>query len=533
MLSYIFLMTAFNLLNKKLLYTLLFEIINVFSFFIIEPLALTFQNKILIPADIPYLYPSLLAVLSNNMKIITIIITIIYFSIIILLIILSIYNLIKMKRSTSVIIILSICIFTFAIFFRSTNLEIWGVDFISFSNRNGIIDTINYRINYDRITNIKHSKEDVLNAVNILKKIENERNYSDIILQNDINSKRDIFLIFLESFYDYSHFTNLFNKDPFPKEYREWADNSRKIAPNDGGGSFNARLAGLTASSPLNPKMQNSKNKYTLPYLLHDMGYTSIALEEAANTYNLKTFLPSIYFDEIVFNIGTANIDAYLNTNIINYKSPIFVYGFTYLGHTGVHITNDFNVESNNKRFINYFSNDDKFKIIETIDNSVMTSIEVLKTRDIILKHSPNALIIFKHDHLYPHLKSIIENSSIDDNIKNNFLNDNTPTPILIWDGTNGAYKAPVNFMPENIPMFIALNAAITNYENSIISLLYKDEIDGIISTYHKFYKVSNDTLVLENDISKDSAIFKYENAQRILSQDIFQGKKYYYELKK
>ncbi len=32
LLSYIFLMIAFNLLNKKLLYTLLFEIINIFSF---------------------------------------------------------------------------------------------------------------------------------------------------------------------------------------------------------------------------------------------------------------------------------------------------------------------------------------------------------------------------------------------------------------------------------------------------------------------------------------------------------------------
>ena len=184
----------------------------------------------------------------------------------------------------------SILIFIFAIFFRKTNLEIWKVDFLFFSNRNGIIDTINYRINYDRITNIKHSKEDVLNAFNILKSFEEKRDYSNLILESSTDNKRDVFLIFLESFYDYSHFTNLFEKDPFPKEYRQWADNSRKISPNDGGGSFNARLAGLTASSPLTPKIQNTKNKYTLTYLLQKLGYTAIALEESGNTYNLNTF---------------------------------------------------------------------------------------------------------------------------------------------------------------------------------------------------------------------------------------------------
>ncbi|MDO7020904.1 hypothetical protein Q5M86_08975, partial [Brachyspira innocens] len=474
---------------------------------------------------------SLLAVLSLKMKIITIVATIIYFSIILLLVSLFIYNLIKMKRSTSIVMVSSILIFIFAIFFRKTNLEIWKVDFLFFSNRNGIIDTINYRINYDRITNIKYSKEDISQAINVLKSFEEKRDYSNLILQSITDNKRDIFLIFLESFYDYSHFTNMFDKDPFPEEYRQWANNSRKISPNDGGGSFNARLTGLTASSPLTPKMQNTKNKYSLPHLLDCNGYYTIALEEADNTYNLNTFLPSIYFDEIVFKLGTTNIDNYLQTNIKNFNSPIFVYGFTTLGHTGVHIDNDLNIASNNENFMNYFSNDDKLKIIETMDNSAMTAIEVIKTRDTILQYYPNALIIFKHDHLYSYLRGIIENSSIDNDIKMSFLNDNAPTPILIWDGTNGAYKAPDNFVPENIPMFIAVNAGVTNYKNSMISLLYKEEIDGFISTYHKYYRITNDTLLLENNIDTTSKIFQYENAQRILSQDIFQGKKYYYDL--
>ena len=79
--------------------------------------------------------------------------------------------------------------------------------------------------------------------------------------------------------------------------------------------------------------------------------------------------------------------------------------------------------------------------------------------------------------------------------------------------------------------MFIAINAGATNYKNSIISLLYKENIDNTISTYHKYYKITNNSLIIENNVDENSDIFKYENAQKILSQDIFQGKKYYYEL--
>ena len=100
-LSFIFLIIAFNLLNKKILLTLLFEAINIFSFFVIEPIALTMQNTIILFNDMPILYPSLLQVLSVKMKIIIIISTIIYFAIIIFLIILFIINLIKKKNGVS------------------------------------------------------------------------------------------------------------------------------------------------------------------------------------------------------------------------------------------------------------------------------------------------------------------------------------------------------------------------------------------------------------------------------------------------
>ena len=69
------------------------------------------------------------------------------------------------------------------------------------------------------------------------------------------------------------------------------------------------------------------------------------------------------------------------------------------------------------------------------------------------------------------------------------------------------------------------------DYTNSVISLLYKEEIDDTISTYNKFYYTTNDSVIDNSEVS-NMMIFKYENAQRILSQDIFQGKKHYYLIK-
>ena len=286
----------------------------------------------------------------------------------------------------------------------------------------------------------------------------------------------------------------------------------------------------MTGSSPLYPKTQIQKISLVLPDLLKNEGYYTVALEEAGNTYNLANFLPAIGFEEAIFGLVENNIKNYINTNFKNLQKPIFIYGFTWLGHTGSHLLNNFNIEGNNKNFINNFKDDNRINIMETLDNSVMTAMEIIKIRDIILKHSPNALIIFKHDHLYPYLRTAIESSSIEDKYKNAFLNDYAPTPILIWNGTNGAYKVSNNFMPENIPMFIAINSGITNYRGSVISLLYKEEIDNMIGSYNNYYYITNDNLAIINQIETNSKIFQYENAQRILSQDIFQGKKFYYE---
>ena len=611
--TYLFVMIAYNLLvyypfnlgnikNIRIILTALFCVVSIFSFFAIESISLTVLSMVILFSDMPNLYSSLITVLPIHLKIITVTVSIIYFSSLLAFVILFIFNIYKIfveRSKIASLVMIAFIIFTvFYLFLKPKNIDIWSIDFVRNAKRNGIINTLNYRINYDRLNNIKPSKELVSDSIKLLKEYESKRDVSKLYLKstknifdnikkieddmhsilieassknsnfiynnenidyeyieqlknnyydvytnfeisitNDLSKieelkkglKRDVYLIFLESFYDYSHFRKLFNKDPFPKEYRKWADSSRKIAPNVNNGSFYARLSGLTGSSPLYPKTQSEKIENTLPDILSKNGYNTITLEEALNTYNLKTFYPSIGFKSQLFGLGTTNINTYLGTNIDNLGSPVFAAGFTILGHTDSHLSNDLNFAENNKKFLDNFEGNDKLHIIETIDNSAMTAINIIEIRDTILKHSPNAIIIFKHDHLYPYLKAIIERSSIDEKIKTNFLNDYKPSPILIWDGTNGAYKANENFTPENIPLFIAANLNV-DYTNSVISLLYKEEIDDTISTYNKFYHTTNDSIIDNSEVS-NMMIFKYENAQRTLSQDIFQGKKHYYNL--
>ena len=85
-------------------------------------------------------------------------------------------------------------------------------------------------------------------------------------------------------------------------------------------------------------------------------------------------------------------------------------------------------------------------------------------------------------------------------------------------------------FPPENIPLFIAVNTKI-NWTNYIISLLYKDKTEGIIRFYNNFYTNENNKII-RIEVSKESLSYKYNYVQRILSEDILRGKKYFNDLK-
>lgn len=534
--SSLFVSLAYYLSNKNKIITVISASLIVFFIFIVQPVGITTQNTPLFFSDIPTLYPALIATLSFPMKALVNAITIVYFSLIALCLIYFIKSTIKTKWYKSVTILFLAAVFVFVLFFKPIEFEMWNINIKKHANRNGIISAMNYRINYEIRNQVSIKEKDVANALTILKELESKRDTTNILLREidgSIENKRDVFIIFLESFYDYSHFISLFDEDPFPKEYRDWAKESAKVGPNTGGGSFYARLTGLTASTPLYPNTLSADLKYMLPHLLRENGYYTLALEEAAITYNLNTFLPRIGFKKVVFGIGSANISEYLRDNLGNLDKPLFVYGFTFLGHTGTY-KEDYKLDANNiKNFINLLDEKDRNILIKTLSTSVATAKEIIKTRNIILEHSSDALIIFKHDHLYPYLDKAIKNSDINDGIKNSFLTTYTPSPILVWDGANGAYKLPHAFSPENIPLFIALNLGVP-YKGTPISLLYKDNINNTIRFYGSIYETnSSGEIELTKDYSNKNIeeVIKYENAHKVLSEDIFKGRKFFYKL--
>lgn len=529
---YLFSLISFYLSNKKLIISYLFIIVAVFSFFAIEPLGITILTKPIFFTDMQDLYPSLIEVLPFYMQIITIAATILYFSSLFAFAIYFLYRLIKIffiDKKKGIILFFIILITTYLSFFRQVKINSIYPNYIERVNKFGIINSISYRISFDRENNkIIANIDNVKNAIELLKEVQNKRDISNLIMPYDYTNKRNVFIIFMESFYDYSHFLELFDEDPFPKEYREWALQSSKVGPNDGNGSLFARLSGLIGTSPIYPKKQKSKVNTALPFLMKNAGYKTIALEECGITFNLDKLFPNIGFEETIFNLGLTNIKNYIKNN--DFEKPLFISGFTFLGHAGSHIKNDFNIFENNKRFYEKINRKDKKVLLETMENSVMAAIDIIETKNIILQKYPDAIIIFKHDHLYPYLAGMIYNSSIDENIKKEFFESYAINPLLIWNGRKGAFKLEDGFPPENIPLFIAVNTKI-NWTNSIISFLYKDKTEGIIRFYNNFYTNENNKIV-QIEVSKESLSYKYNYVQRILSEDILRGEKYFNDLK-
>ncbi len=528
--------------NKSTKITIIFASILSFSIFLIQPVGLSVQNVPLTFFDFFVFYPTLMKISPLYFNIILTLITILYLGLLFLCFFMFIKHFIiflKNKNRQAIFLPLFILVIYLS-FFRAGNMQIWALDFPNIANKYGFINAINSRVKYDKMNTDKISKEEVKNALLLLRKKEANRDISSLITKTTLekqDKKRDVFIIFLESFYDYSHFVSLFDKDPFNQEYRNWANKSAKIGPNTSSGSFFARLVGLTASSPLYPKGQTSSMEGSLPDIMNKNEYNTVAIEEYATTYNLDNFLPSIGFSETTFNIGTANLSSYIKENITNMQSPLFLYAFTYLGHHGsgteyrAEYSND--IVNNASRFIDQFQKKDKDLINAIFSTSLKVADEIIKTRDIILAESPDALIIFKHDHLHPSLPPIIVASEIDEAMKSTFLNSPTPSPILIWDGQNGAYKLPEGFAPENIPLFIAVNANLKEetYKGTPISLLYKDTHEGFTRFYKNIYKIENNN-VIDADINEMeiAELIEYEKAESILSRDIFRGKKYFYK---
>ena len=91
------------------------------------------------------------------------------------------------SKISSLVMTASIMFIIFILFFKPKNIDIWSIDFLRNAERNGIMNTINYRINYDRLNNIKPSKELVLESINLLKEYEAKRDIETLYLKSTKN----------------------------------------------------------------------------------------------------------------------------------------------------------------------------------------------------------------------------------------------------------------------------------------------------------------------------------------------------------
>ena len=147
--SYLFVIISYNLLyykpsfvhlkNHRIIFTILFCVITNFSFFVIEIIALSVLDMVVLFSDMPNLYSSLITVLPIQMKIITIISSIIYFSSLLILLFLFIYNLykmFKMKKLNAIMMMLLIISISYILFLRPNKIEMWSIDFLRNANNN-------------------------------------------------------------------------------------------------------------------------------------------------------------------------------------------------------------------------------------------------------------------------------------------------------------------------------------------------------------------------------------------------------------
>lgn len=384
------------------------------------------------------------------------------------------------------------------------------------------------------------TKNTVEESVSLLKKI--EKNRSQFSIQNSPEKApvklRPIVMIVFESFYDYKDFSPVFGtNDPFPKEYRELMNSNTYTGPNQTFGSFDARVALLTGSYPLTPSRENQK-KYTLPYELKKYGYKTITLESITPTYHLETHYKNWFIDEQNYCVyGNRMNGKGINPNqfqnevikiIQNTPDDIvpFYFGFTFLGHFGsLAFTKYLSDPENIDQYLNYFDTRKNKKMAkELLKAAIFNAERIIFLKNKILEKYPNALIIFKSDHISSELNYNITTSKLPIEIKDKFKTDPANIPLIMIDGTNGLVKLPRGIAPANIPLIILAKAGLP-YKNTILSLLYRETTADTMNIYGQLYNTNNNRLSDSHPMYKK--LEEQNRAIQNISIDLYNGNQY------
>ena len=435
------------------------------------------------------------------------------------------------------IIPIFILLFYINFFSSSVAIPFWNGKATQVFFFSGIIKTIRSRIEN---TNINVSPEVVNSSFNLLKQYEEKRKVYPIKNSPNIIPKkmRPVFMIVFESFYDYKHFLPLFDKDPFPQEYRELMNDNTYTGPNQSHGSFPARFVSLTGSIPIEPPSSHTNIIYpTLPQILSQYGYTSIVLESVTPTYGLQDYYKVWGFDTIKFNMyGNDWSGKRLDPNLFekniaqiiqNTPDDItpFYFGFTFLGHSG---TGSFTDKLDDpKTDISSFLalTKDKNTAKQLLKAGIFNAKRLISIKKMILQKYPDALIILKSDHYSSDFSQFLNDSNnIPQEYKDAFYNDPTPLPFLVIDGTNGILPLKRGFSPANIPLMILAESELP-YKNTILSLLHRNIPKDTINIYNKWYQnITNNYISMDLSDSNNQQFKEYNKAIETISFDLYKN---------
>ncbi len=407
--------------------------------------------------------------------------------------------------------------FTWDLVAYQDNFNVWGV-----------ISTIKrHYVEYD----IDLTPESVQHSFTYLKEIEKNRTEYPISQSPKVapEKKRPIFVIVFEAFYDFREFEEYFDEDPFPKEYRDMV--STYSGPNQTYGSFPARVTSLTGGTYLTPSTKSREYSEILPNVLKKYGYTSFALESVSPTYGLQVYYKK-WNIESRFSLMFGGTDDPYNyernvMEIIN-NTPDdvvpFYFGFTYLGHSG---STSFADELEDpkvdiSRYLELFENKTLAKRL--LKSGIFNAQRMISFRDGILTKYPDALIVYRSDHMS------IEHYEIFDNPKNTLSKDFVSDfrrnphvlPYIVIDGTNGVMKLREGFSPENTALLVLAESGLP-YEGTAISLLYRSVPKDMSSIYGRWYKRNGDKYVATDMTAQ---MTEYNKALETISTDLYQNRK-------
>ncbi|MGL4393927.1 MAG: hypothetical protein ACRCS8_01700 [Brevinema sp.] len=415
----------------------------------------------------------------------------------------------------------------------------WMGDYRETFFMSGIVKTIQTR---ERNTLTVIPEEEVQKSYKFLKNLENTRKEYPISASptKAPEKKKAIFVIIMESFYDFRDLYPLFGENnPFPKEYLDLVTENTYTGPNQNHGSFLARMVALTASYPLQLLNESRPHPYTFPYELKKHGYTSYVLEAVTPTYNLPKIYKNWFVDHEEYCLfgddwSGKRLDPYRfeERTIERIKQTPdnvtpFYFMFTFLGHSRTgRFTDKLEDPEHLDEYLKYF-NDDKEKLAgkRQLKGSIFNARRLVYLKNEILKKYPDALIVFKSDHLSFETPQNINNSLLPQEYKNAMSKNPAPLPMIMIDGQKGRVDLPKGISPGNLPLILMAKAGIP-YKDTLMSLFYIENDTQVMNIYGKVFDKKTG-IPLADTNAKYQEIMPKNKAVENISIDLYKGNSY------